>query len=210
MFGQIEFDPEREKAPGGPSIREQVDGMAAMVRAGKIRYWGLSNETSWGVCEFRRVAQALGVPGPVTVQNSYSLLSRSADGDLAEVLFRERMSLLAYSPLAGGLLTGKYRGGVQPANSRYALFDNFGVRYKRRMASEAVEAYAALAESRGLSLVELAVGYVRSRWFVGAQIIGATSLAQLAENLAAAEVELDAETAAAIAEIQLRYPNPAP
>ena len=89
--------------------------MAALIKAGKIRHYGLSNETAWGVCEFRRVARELGVPGPVTIQNSYSLVSRSVDNDLAEVLFREKMSLLAYSPLAGGMLSGKYLGGARPA-----------------------------------------------------------------------------------------------
>ena len=82
--------------------------MAAMIKAGKIRHYGLSNETAWGVCEFRRVAKELGVPGPVTIQNSYSLVSRGVDNDLAEALFRENMSLLAYSPLGGGMLSGKY------------------------------------------------------------------------------------------------------
>src|SRR5438045_8317445 len=110
MFGAKEFDPAKERA--GPDIGEQVEGMAAMIKAGKIRYYGLSNETAWGVCEFRRVARALDLPGPVTIQNSYSLVSRSVDNDLAETLFREKMSLLAYSPLGGGILTGKYRGGA--------------------------------------------------------------------------------------------------
>ena len=107
-FGATEFDPAKERS--GPSIREQVEGMAAMIEAGKIRHYGLSNETAWGVCEFRRVARELGVPAPVTIQNSYSLVSRNIDNDLAEVLFREQMSLLAYSPLAGGMLSGKYLG----------------------------------------------------------------------------------------------------
>src|SRR5215469_9463551 len=129
MFGAIEFDPRKEK--GGPAIREQVEGMAAMIAAGKIRYYGLSNETAWGVCEFQRVAKELGVPGPVSIQNSYSLVSRNVDNDLAEVLFRERMSLLAYSPLAGGMLSGKYRGGAQPADARFTRFDTLGVRFRK-------------------------------------------------------------------------------
>jgi aryl-alcohol dehydrogenase-like predicted oxidoreductase len=99
MFGATEFDPAKETQ--GPSIREQVEAMAEMIRAGKIRYYGLSNETTWGVCAFRQAAKDLGVPGPVTIQNSYSLVSRSVDNDLAEALHRETMSLLAYSPLAG-------------------------------------------------------------------------------------------------------------
>ena len=113
MFGATEFDPSKEK--GGPPIREQVEGMAAMIKAGKIRHYGLSNETAWGVCEFQRAAKELGVPGPVTIQNSYSLVSRNVDNDLAEVLFRDNMSLLAYSPLAAGILSGKYIGGARPA-----------------------------------------------------------------------------------------------
>jgi aryl-alcohol dehydrogenase-like predicted oxidoreductase len=207
MFGATEFDPRTEK--GGPPIREQVEGMAAMISAGKIRYYGLSNETAWGVCEFQRVARELGVPGPVSIQNSYSLVSRNVDNDLAEVLFRERMSLLAYSPLAGGMLSGKYRGAAQPPHSRFTLFDTLGVRFRKPMVREAIDAYAALAAQRGISLVELALGYVRSRWFVGASIIGATTPAQLAEDIAAAQFELDAETLADIAAIQARFPNPA-
>jgi len=207
MFGATAFDPAKEK--GGPSIREQVEGMAAIIDAGKIRHYGLSNETAWGVLEFRRVARELGVPGPVTIQNSYSLVSRNVDNDLAEVLFRERMSLLAYSPLAGGMLSGKYLDGKQPPGSRFTLFDTLGVRFRKPMVREAIDAYAALAKRRGISLVQLALGYVRSRWFVGASILGATTLAQLKEDIDAAKVELDPETLADIAAIQERYPNPA-
>ncbi|TXL67072.1 aldo/keto reductase [Zeimonas arvi] len=206
-FGAVAFDPSKERP--GPSIREQVEGMAAMIDAGRIRHYGLSNETSWGVCEFHRAARDLGVPGPVTLQNSYSLVSRSADGDLAEVLFREKMSLLAYSPLAGGMLSGKYRGGARPENTRFALFDTLGQRFRKPQVVEAIDAYAALAEQRGISLVQLALGYVKSRWHLGASIIGATTLAQLEEDIAAAQFELDPETLAGIAEIQARFPNPA-
>jgi len=207
MFGATDFDPAKEKE--GPSIREQVEGMAAMIEAGKIRYYGLSNETAWGVCEFRRVARELGLPGPVTIQNSYSVVSRGVDNDLAEVLFRERMSLLAYSPLAGGMLSGKYLGGARPANARYTLFDTLGMRFRKPMVHEAIDAYAALAKERGLTLVQLALGYVKSRWYLGATIIGATTMAQLEEDIAAAQCELDAGTLAAIAAIQQRFPNPA-
>ena len=206
-FGATEFDPAKEKA--GPSIHEQVAGMAAMIKAGKIRYYGLSNETAWGVCEFRRAADELGFPGPVTLQNSYSLLSRNVDNDLAETLYREKMSLLAYSPLAAGILSGKYMGGAKPAATRFTLFDSLGLRFRKPMVSEAVDAYAALARRRGLTLVQLALGYVASRWFLGASIIGATSLVQLEEDIAAAQIALDAETLGEIKQIQLRFPNPA-
>ena len=206
-FGATEFDPAKEKA--GPSIHEQVAGMAAMIKAGKIRYYGLSNETAWGACEFRRAADELGFPGPVTLQNSYSLLSRNVDNDLAETLYREKMSLLAYSPLAAGILSGKYMGGAKPAATRFTLFDSLGLRFRKPMVSEAVDAYAALARRRGLTLVQLALGYVASRWFMGASIIGATSLVQLEEDIAAAQIALDAETLDEIRQVQLRFPNPA-
>ena len=207
MFGAPEFDPRLERA--GPAIDEQVEALAALVKAGKIRYYGLSNETAWGVCEFRRVAREQGVPGPVTIQNSYSLVSRGVDNDLAETLFREKMSLLAYSPLGGGILTGKYLGGSPPPNSRFALFDGLGLRFRKPIVHEAVAAYATLARQAGISLVELALGYVKSRWHVGATIVGATTLAQLEEDIAAAQFELDPPTLAAIAALQIRFPNPA-
>jgi len=206
-FGATAFDPAKEKP--GPSIHEQVEGMAALIAAGKIRYYGVSNESAWGVCEFRHAARELGAPGPITIQNSYSLVSRNVDNDLAEVLFREQMSLLAYSPLAGGMLSGKYLGEAQPSDARFTLFDGLGIRFRKPMVREAIAAYVALAKQRGLSPVQIALGYVRSRWFLGASIIGATSMAQLTEDIAAAQLELDAETLAAIAAIQLRYPNPA-
>jgi aryl-alcohol dehydrogenase-like predicted oxidoreductase len=206
-FGVRDFDPGKERE--GPSIREQVEGMADLVKAGKIRYYGLSNETTWGVCEFHRVARELGVPGPVTLQNGYSLVSRNVDNDLAEALYREKMSLLAFSPLAMGALTGKYLDGALPPNARFTIFDNFGMRFRTPLVQEAVDAYAKLAKRRGLTLVELALGYVRSRWYLGAMIIGATTMAQLAEDISAASVELDAQTLSEIATIQEHYPNPA-
>ncbi|MCC6194529.1 MAG: aldo/keto reductase [Burkholderiales bacterium] len=207
-FGSTQFDPSKERE--GPPIREQVEAMAALVKAGKVRHYGLSNETAWGVCEFQRVARELGLPGPVTVQNSYSLLSRGADGDLAEALFRERMSLLAYSPLAMGILTGKYADGAKPPGARFTLFDDVGLRFRKPIVHEAAEAYAKLAKRRGLTLPELALGWVRSRWFVGATIVAATTIAQLEENLKASQVELDEQTQAEIASVMTYYPNPAP
>ena len=208
MFGGVEFDPEKEKE--GPSIREQVEGMAAMMAAGKIRHYGLSNETAWGVCEFHRVARELGVPGPVTIQNSYSLISRNVDNDLAEALYRQNMSLLAYSPLAAGLLSGKYADGARPEGARFTLFDQLGARFRKTIVPEAIDAFSALAKARGMSPIRLALGYVASRWFVGSSIIGATTMEQLGEDITAASSGLDEETLQAIRDLQGRYPNPAP
>ncbi|MFT4103660.1 MAG: aldo/keto reductase [Burkholderiaceae bacterium] len=205
-FGAVAFDPAKER--DGPPIEAQIEGMAAMIEAGRIRYYGLSNETAWGVTAFHATARRLGLPGPVTVQNSYSLVSRSADFDLAEALFREKMSVLSYSPLAGGMLTGKYLDGKLPEGSRFARFSTLGGRFRTPMVIEAIDAYAALARRRGLTLPQLALGYVRSRWFVGSTIIGATTMAQLEEDIAAARTTLDEATLAEIAQIQARYPNP--
>jgi aryl-alcohol dehydrogenase-like predicted oxidoreductase len=207
MFGRTMFEAAREK-PYEPMLA-QVETMAGLIRAGKIRAWGVSNETSWGVHEFVRLARLHGYPPPVTIQNSYSLITRTFDADLAEVCYREKVQLLAYNPLGGGMLTGKYRGGAKPAGARYALFPDFGPRFHKPMVPAGVDAYAALAARRGLTLVQLALGFVFSRWHLGAAIVGATSVAQLEENLAAARTTLDAETLAEIDAQHALNPNPA-
>ena len=206
LFGAKLFDPTQER--DGPGIAEQVEAMAALQRAGKIRHWGLSNETAWGITAFNRTARELGVPGPVTVQNGFNLVSRGAEYELAETLYRERVSLLAYSPLGGGMLTGKYLGGARPAGARFTEYSNFTARFGTPLAREAVDAYAALARQRGISLAELALGYVRSRWFVATMIVAATNVDQLEADVAAARTELDAETLSGLAAIFERYPNP--
>jgi aryl-alcohol dehydrogenase (NADP+) len=208
MFGMVEFDPAKERE--GPGVAEQVEAMAALVKAGKIRHWGLSNETAWGIAECARVARERGLPGPVTVQNSCSLLCRTPERDVAEALYREGLRLLAFSPLAGGLLTGKYLDGAKPAKSRYVAFDNFGMMFRKPMVPEAVAAFAELAQQIGMPLLDMALGYVRSRWYVASTIVGATSLEQLADDIRAAQLRLQPEVLDAIAKVHLRYPNPAP
>jgi aryl-alcohol dehydrogenase (NADP+) len=207
MFGAAVYDPSKERP--GPSIDEQVGAMGELVKAGKIRHWGLSNETAWGIAAFCNSARAQGVPPPVTVQNSCSLLARTSERDVAEALYREKMSLLAFSPLGGGLLSGKYLGGAKPAG-RYTLFDTAGMMFRKPMVPEAVAAFAEIADGLGMPLIDLAFGYVRSRWFVSAIIIGATTMAQLAEDLRAAQATLDAAALEAIARVHERFPNPAP
>ena len=206
MFGVTRFDPAKE-APAVP-VLEQIETMAELIRAGKIRYYGLSNETTWGLCEFVRLARAHGLPPPLTIQNAYSLLNRMFDGELAEASFREKVPLLAYSPLAMGMLSGKYTGGAMPPRARLALFADFGERYKREAARAAAEEYCQLAQSRGLSLAQMALAFVRARWFVASTIVGATDLAQLKQNIDSVTLDLDAETLAGIDAIQRRYPSP--
>jgi aryl-alcohol dehydrogenase-like predicted oxidoreductase len=207
MFGQVHFDPahERETIP----LQETLAALAGFIRAGKIRHWGLSNETPWGVMTVLRLADALGLPRPVSVQNAYSLLNRTWENGLAEIGFRERISLLAYSPLGFGHLSGKYLRDPK-APGRVNLFAGFAGRYGKPNTALAVAAYADLAQRHGLTPTQLALAFVYRRWCVGSTIIGATTMAQLRENIAASEVALAPELLADIERIQLRFPNPAP
>ena len=206
MFGVTRFDPAKETP--GVQILDQIETMAALIKAGKIRHYGLSNETTWGLCEFLRLARAHGLPPPLTIQNCYSLVNRMFDGDLAEASFRESVPLLAYSPLAMGMLTGKFSAGAKPPRARLARYDDFGERYKRDLVRAAAEEYCLFAQSRGLSPTEMALAFVRTRWFVASTLVGATDLAQLKQNIDSVKVELDAETLAGIDAIHRRYPSP--
>ena len=207
MFGQWQFDPAKEHA--ATAIIETLEALATLVREGKIRYFGLSNEHPWGVMEFVRLAKEHDLPRPVSLQNAYSLLNRVYENGLAEVCYRENVSLLPYSPLAFGTLSGKYL--VDPkAAGRITEFAGFGQRYAKPNVAPAVAAYAELAHRHGLTPSQLALAFVYSRWFVASTIIGATSMAQLDENLAALAIQLPPAVLAEIDEIHLRYTNPAP
>lgn len=207
MFGKTAYEPEQEWT--ATPIAEQLSAFADIAREGKIRYVGLSNETPWGVSEFSRVAAQTGLPKVVSIQNAYSLLNRTFDSALAETTRRENVGLLAYSPLAFGILTGKHRDGLAPG-SRLALFDGFAQRYGGPNVAAATQAYVSLAEELGLTPAKLAIAFVRSRWFVASTIIGATTRAQLEENLSSLDVTLSAEALARIDGIHARYPSPAP
>lgn len=208
LFGASDFNPkaERKTVP----ILEQLQGMADLIKAGKIRHYGLSNETSWGICQFTSLARQHNLPAPVSTQNIYSLVSRQFDLDLAEVSFRENVPLLAYSPLGGGMLSGKYLNGAKPAGARFTLFPDFQARFQSPAAMLAVADYEAFAKKRGLALDQMAIAFVRQRWFVRSAIIGATSLEQLKRNIDAANVTLDAETLAEIDRIYVKYSTPSP
>ena len=207
MFGQYHFHPEQERET--VPLRETLAAMAELIAAGKIRHWGLSNETPWGLMTVLRLADELGLLRPVSVQNAYSLLNRTWENGLAEIGFREKISLLAYSPLGFGVLSGKYlRDGKTPG--RVNLFSGFAGRYNKPNTAPAVAAYAALADRHGLTPVQLALGFTYGRWCVGSTIIGATTMAQLQENLAAVQVRLSPDILADIERIHLQFPNPAP
>jgi len=207
MFGQWQFDPakERECTP----IRAQFEALAELMREGKLRAIGLSNEHPWGIMEFTRLADELGLPRVLCTQNAYSLLNRTFETALAEVCHREQVGLLAYSPLAFGHLTGKYLADPA-APGRITRWPAFGQRYGKPNVLPAVNAYAALAKKHGLTPTQLALGFVRSRWFVNSTIIGASSLAQLQETLPATRTPMPPELLGEIDAIHLRYTNPAP
>lgn len=205
-FGQSEYDPgkERDTTP----IVEQLGAFAQLIQAGKIRHVGLSNETPWGVCQFTRAAEAAGLPRVVSIQNAYNLLNRTFEYGLAETCHREQLGLLAYSPLGFGTLTGKYLGGA--GAGRMTRFPGFGQRYDKPMVAQAVAAYVALARQENLHPATLALAFVRSRWFVASTIIGATTMAQLQQNLDSVDVELNADLLGKIQVIHTHSPNPAP
>jgi len=210
-FGATEYDAAKEKGGKDTSpILGQIEAMAALIKAGKIRHYGLSNETSWGICQFCWLADKHGLPRPLATQNVYNMVSRQFDLDLAEVSHREKIPLLAYSPLAGGKLSGKYRDGAKPEGARFVRFPEFQLRNQRPAVDPAVADYAAIAAARGLALDQMALAFVRQRWFVAATIVGATSVGQLARNIGSTAVTLDADTLAAIEAVHVRYSNPAP
>jgi len=206
-FGSWQFDSgkERDTVP----IAEQVEAMHTLIKDGKIRGYGLSNESAWGTTMFCRVAEQLGAPKPAAIQNPYCLLNRIFEGDLAEVSFREQVPLLAYSPLGMGALTGKYVKGAMPTGSRFQKFSDFGVRYRRPLSLIASEEYAGLAKKYGMSPLELALAFVINKWFVGSAIIGATSVPQLQQIYNAHRTQLPPEAYPEIEAISARYLHPA-
>lgn len=207
VFGQYQFDPAKERASA--PLRETLEALGELVTAGKIRYIGLSNETPWGVMQFLRLADEHGLPRIVSVQNAYNLLNRTWEGGLAEIGFREQISLLPYSPLAFGVLSGKYLNPATAAG-RVTQFAGFAQRYTKPNVETAVAAYAALARRHGMTPAQLALAFVASRWFSASTIIGATTLAQLQEDIDACLLELPSDVLAEIEALYLQYTNPAP
>jgi len=207
MFGQWQYEPDKER--DCTPIRAQLEALAELVKEGKIRYVGVSNEHPWGIMQFTRLADELALPRIVSTQNAYHLLNRTYETGLAEVCHREKVGLLAYSPLAFGHLTGKYLANPNAAG-RLTQWPGFGQRYTKPNVQPAIAAYAELAQRHGITPTQLALGFVRSRWFVASTIIGASSLEQLHETLPATQTPISAELLADIDDIHLRYTNPAP
>ncbi|MEM0542298.1 aldo/keto reductase [Flavobacterium sp. j3] len=179
-----------------------------LIKEGKIKHIGVSNENPYGVMKFLNESEKHNLPRIVTIQNPYSLLNRLFEVGLSEICLRESVGLLAYSPLAFSFLTGKHLNGIQP-NSRLGLFPQF-TRYSSENCRKATQLYNQLALDNGLTLTQMALAFVKQQEFVSSTIIGATSIKQLQENIAAFEVVLSPEVLAGINKIQAVYPDPAP
>jgi len=209
-FGQLGIEqlPDPSEEEYTPFL-ERLEALQELQKQGKIRYFGLSNETPWGVMKYLEVAKQNGLLLPQSIQNPYSLLNRSFEVGNAEVSLREKIGLLAYSPLGFGVLTGKYLNGQKPAKARITLYERFS-RYTSVEGIKATERYCQLAQKFGLSPAQMALAFVNQRSFVTSNIIGATSLEQLAENIESIHIELSPELMSEINNIHKEISNPSP
>ena len=207
MFGSNTYDAAKEHDT--EPVAAQLEALGGLVKAGKVRHIGLSNETPWGVSEFVKCAEKLGLPKIVSVQNSYHLMNRSFESGLAEVCRHTKVGLLAYSPLALGHLSGKYIKEPN-AKGRITLFPGFGQRYAKPNVPAASKEYANIAQEFNLSPSQMALAFARTRWFTSSVILGATSQEQLKENLDSIEVSLSDEILERIEAAHKIYTNPAP
>ncbi|NYS31164.1 NADP(H)-dependent aldo-keto reductase [Pantoea sp. WMus005] len=191
------------------TLLETLEALAEQVRAGKIRYIGVSNETAWGVMRYLQLAEKHELPRIVSIQNPYSLLNRSFEVGLAEISQHEGVELLAYSSLAFGTLSGKYLNGAQPAGARNTLFSRF-TRYSGEQSQKAIAEYVALAQQHQIDPAQMALAYVRQQPFVASTLLGATTLEQLQVNIDSFNLTLNAEILEGIEAIHRRYTYPAP
>ncbi|MFA7415563.1 MAG: aldo/keto reductase [Rhizobium sp.] len=199
------FTQDREQAIA--DFTEKLDALGDCVKAGKIRAIGLSNETTWGTQKYLSIAAEKNLPRVATVQNEYNLLYRAYDLDMAELSHHEDVGLLAYSPLAAGLLTGKYLDGNRPAGSRGSINTDLGGRLQPRQ-EPAVRAYVDMAKKHGIDPAQLALAFCLTRPFVASVIIGATTMEQLKADIGAADITLSDEVLAEIAQVHRFYPMP--
>ena len=205
-FGVLDFkyDPKDQWT----SIEEVLENLDRLIKAGKIRYVGLSNETPWGVMKFLQLAKEKNLPRMVSIQNVYSLVNRVFDIANSEVSIRENCGLLAYSPLAGGRLSGKYIGNKKPKNARYTIWPRRFSRHHTQRGEIAIESYFNLAKKYGYSPSLFANAFVNNRPFVTSNIIGATTMKQLEENIDSIDITLSEEILDKIEDIHLSDPNP--
>lgn len=206
FFGKLGYQPVEDEPP--VSIESTLRALDEIVSTGKVRFIGVSNETPWGVMQYLMDSERFNLPRIVSIQNPYNLLNRSFEVGLAEIAHREQVGLLAYSPLAFGTLSGKYLQG-SPENARLSLYPDYA-RYTKPSGIVATKEYVNLAKSLGLSPAQMALAYINSRPFLTSNIIGATSLAQLDENLGSLDLQLEDAVLEQIEAIHARMSNPCP
>ena len=187
-----------------------MENLKEFIKQGKIRYVGLSNETPWGLSKFLEISKKENLPRMLSVQNPYNLLNRTYEVGLAEISVREHAGLLAYSPLACGYLSGKYRNNQLPKSSRMALHSDFWTRYNKPNSGKAIDAYYEIAKKYKLDLAQLSLKFLEIQPFVTSVIIGATTMEQLKTNIESVNINLTNEIINEINEIQKIYPNPCP
>lgn len=208
FFGKLGY---RHDADGDAEaeLHEILTTLGELVDQGRVHSIGISNETPWGLMTYLRLAEQYGLPRVATIQNPYNLLNRTFEVGLAEISIREQIGLLAYSPLAFGVLSGKYRDGQRPAGARLTLFERFQ-RYNKPESVAAAEQYCQLAERCGLDPAQMALAFINQQPFLCSNIIGATSMAQLKSNIDSADLALDDDLLEEIEAIHNSQPNPAP
>jgi aryl-alcohol dehydrogenase-like predicted oxidoreductase len=206
MFGSGRFDASKDYECS--SIDEQLEAMDRLKRAGKVKHFGVSNETSWGVCEFVKIAERYGLPRIASIQNIYNLMAREFELSLTEICHHEKVGLLAYSPLAFGLLSGKYRQGAKPAGARLTLFGDKWPRYAKPDLPLVAQSYEALALEWGMTLTQMSLAFCFHSRSVASTIIGATKIEQLKECVKAYDTKLSKEQLLEIDKLQVKFGNP--
>ena len=209
VFGLRDF-PYKTASSEAENYLEILETLNDFIKQGKIKHIGLSNETPWGTMKYLQASELNNLPRPVTIQNSYSMIHRGYENSMSEVSMRENIGLLAYSPLAQGILTGKYLDGNLPEGARGTLFPRFVARYKNEGSETAVAKYLAIAKKHNLTLTELSLAFINQLPFVTSNIIGATKISQLKENINSINIDLSEEILKEIEAVHKEIPNPAP
>ena len=208
-FGRLGYN-HKEKENKWNDFEDVLENLEKFIKAGKIRYIGLSNETPWGVSKFLEISKERKLPRMMSIQNPYNLLNRTYEVGLAEISIRDQIGLLAYSPLASGYLSGKYRNNQLPKNSRIERDGDFWTRYNKPNTTKAVEAYFKISKKYNLNFAQMSLKFCEIQEFMTSIIIGATTMEQLKTDIESVNVKLTDEIIKEINEIQKIYPNPCP